>query len=417
MKPTIFSKFTLPTLLLFAVILSVPGCQLGKFSMPSFPGASIWKKDNMNLSPKELATPSSQFSPEFTDPAGDLPQAAEGDAQQNVDKLRSTEKEQQKSFNNQPIRQPYSLESINPELTAPTTNGFEPLKAPQPVPQASNTFPEPDNGFQNLQNTLNQLPQDVSLQENPSTNKTKNSIPGWNNEFAPGTVKQSKPAPSGSSNSFQPAAPQSRNLPNAIPPASQGLGKVPGNNSNGFDLSTVPGQSPNRRLSPAPNHLLQPSAPTSNNLIQAAPNATVQLPLAPIQHQPISVPDGGAVLFGGKIKSPAPANQAPIGKPNSDNSFGPIPFNQPNAGQKAASPDPQTPFPEFAPGLPNPTSPAPVNKPTELPVNEPATQPVEKTSSPDIPAVLRTDNGDFAPGSTKQQNPVEQDGQIPDLSN
>jgi len=411
MKPTIFSKFTLPTLLLFAVILSVPGCQLGKFSVPSFPGASIWKKDHMDLSPKELATPSSQFSPEYSDPDGDLPQSAKGDVQQKVDKLRSDEKEQQKSFNNQPIRQPYSLESINPELDGPTTNGFEPLKTPQRVPQSLNTFPEPDNGFQNLQNTLQQLPQDVSFQENPPNNKTKNSIPGWHNEFAPGTVKQTKPdSPSGSSNRFQPVPPQPRDLSNTLPPASQGLGSAAGNNSNGFDLSTAPGGSPNRRVSPAPNNLLQPAPPTSNNLIQTDPNATVQLPLLPIQQeaaQPIAVPDGGTVLFGGGA----------LGKPNSDNSFGPIPFNQPNAGQKAPSPYPQTPYPEFTPGLPNAPSTAPGNKPTGLPVNEPATQPLEKTSSPDIPAVLRTGNGGFAPGSTKQLKPVDQNGQLPDSSN
>lgn len=411
MKPTIFSKFTLPTLLLFAVILSVPGCQFSKFSVPSFPGASIWQKDNMNLSPKELATPSSQFSPEFSDPDGDLPQSAKGDVQQKVDKLRSAEKEQQQSFNNQPIRQPYSLESINPELDAPTTNGFEPLKAPQRVPQSSNTFPEPDNGFQNLQNTLKQLPQDVSFQENPLNNKTKNSIPGWHNEFAPGTTNQTKPdSPNGSSSSFQPASPQPRDLSNPIPSARQGLNSGPGNNSNGFDLSTAPGGSPNRRVSPPTNNLLQPASPTSNNLIQTDPNATVQLPLLPIQQeaaQPIKVPDGGTVLFGGGA----------LGKTNSDNSFGPIPFNQPNAGQKAASPYPQTPYPEFTPGLPNVPSTTPGNKPTELPVNGPATQPLEKTSSPDIPAVLRTGNGGFAPGSTKQLKPVDQNGQLPDSSN
>ncbi|MCH2180523.1 MAG: hypothetical protein MK108_00830 [Mariniblastus sp.] len=390
MKPTIFSHFRLPTLLLFTVIFSVPGCQTSKFPLPSLPGMSIWSGDKMDLTPRKLDTPSSQFHPEFANSEEAPASSAREDVQQKVDELiRSAEKEKQHSNQNQPLRQPYSLESIDPKMSQADTdlesnNSFEPVNTSQPNPPSANGFSMPGNQFKNLQNALNQLPPENVPQASPAQPAPKNSIPGWNNDFVPGKAQSAQPGSNGSpTNSFQPIPTQSGTSPQPISSAPAGNGAIPSNVGNGFD----PPAMPKLNASPAPHNLLQPATPQTNNQFPATPQATIQLPLAPIPQksgQPISVPDGGATLIGG-ISSPAATN-APARNvaPPADNSFGPIPFQKPG------------PVTEGIPG----SLPGSLNAETVKPT-------LEANTSNGLPAALQMGSGGFAPGSIKQLKPAD----------
>ena len=405
MKPNIFRQFGLPTFMLFAAIISVPGCQTRKFPLPSLPGMSIWSGDKMDLTPRKLETPSSQFHPEFAD-TDDAPSPSAGeDIQQKVDDLiRSAEKEKLQSNQNQPLRQPYSLESIDPQMSEamsqPTTglesnNSFEPVNTTPGASPSANGFSIPGNQFQNLQNTLNQMPPETNPQATPAQPVPKNSIPGWNNDndLAPGNAPPEPKSNGDPNNGFQPIPSQSVNPPQPAPPASSDSGMIPGNRANGF----APPAMPKLNGSPAPHNLLQPAVPPTNNQFQATPQATIQLPLSPIPKtsgQPISVPDGGDTLIGG-IKLPAtPTEPAKNVKPKAVNQFGPIPFEQPEPI-------------EATPGsLPVPAPGAVTDLPGSLDVETDNPVPAAKPSS-GLPAALQTGSGGFAPGSIKQLKPAD----------
>ena len=430
MKPTTYSTNSLTTLIIIAFLLSVTGCQSGKWMTPSLPKLSVWNKDKMDLSTKELATPSSRFSPNRDQAKED--QALKGQQMAN-ELMASAEEKQQQSFDEKLPREPYSLDKLNPNLlnpnlTTPIDNGFETPQTATTNTPTSNSFPRTTNGFQNLQNTIEQLPQNVSFEGTPSPAQPNNSIPGWNNTSSiasrtapplanttPNTLNPDIPnLKAKSTNGFEPTTPQPRGL-SPLPSSDQRTQNIPSNTrSNGFELPNAAVNSATRPMT-LPTNQPKINPPKTNNLIQATPNPTMQLPLIPIAEQakqPASVPDGGKTLIGGlPLKTAGSSDQQPTITPlETDNSFGPIPFNPPsnNSTNNADKLDLKPNMLPITPTVPTTPEAAKIKQPTAptsgLPAAMPA-QSVETNTASDIPAVLRTGSG-FAPGSIKQLTPA-----------
>ena len=415
MKPKTLSHWGLSTLLLFAATFSLPGCQTSKFPLPSLPGMSIWSGDKMDLTPRKLDTPSSQFHPEFAGENETPSPTDKGDVQQKVDDLiRSAENEKQQAEQGQPLRQPYSLESLDPKVSLPATrqesnNGFQPVNTSQPNASSDNGFSLPGSQFQNLQNTLNQLPSEPAPPTNPTQPVSKNSIPGWDSDFTPSEKRPAQPnANRNPTNGFQPIPTQLATPPSAAP--ANRATTFPTNTGNGF----APPAMPKLNQAPAPHNLLQPAAPTTQNQLQAAPQATIQLPLSPMpktNDQATSVPDGGTSNIGG-VKLPGTSSEGDKNRTPVDNSFGPLPFPLPEPAAQPA--DESTTDIVPVPGM---FQPPPLvhdrtpSRGTELPITleaHPVSPSPEAKTSGGLPAALQTGSGGFAPGSIKQLKQADQ---------
>ena len=399
MKPTYFSKLRLLTILLFAILLSAPGCQTRNFLKPNFSKMGFWNRDKMNLATKKLPPPSSQFAPEPTGTANETVDSSEQEFQQKVNDLAGgVQNEKEATLNNGLIRKPYSLDSMNPQLASEQSNGFE--GTPAPFMNADNSDPlnVGTNSFENLKNTMQQTPQDISFKGSPSkTNNNHNSIDGWNRDFTP-TPQKSIGSAQRATESFQPIPPSPAGQLNAPADPHQPMA---GSDQNGFGLpptsaatTGIPAQTN--------NNLLQPALPT----IPRASLDPIQAPVTNDENQ-----------FGGSADL-TPTKMLQNNMPESrSGAFSPIPASPTMPSETPTATYPETAYPTIKPLIPNPFNEAPntSGKDSKNLALAPAISP--NTSSSEVPDALRRGTGGFAPGSTKQMKPFEKNWQPPSNSN
>ena len=401
MKPTYFSKFRLPTILLFAVLLSAPGCQPRNFLKPNFSKMAFWNGDKMNLATKKLPPPSSQFAPE---PTGTVSETVDSEAQEIPQQVNALARDADPSLNKGLIRKPYSLESINPNIAREQSNGFEGSPTPLMTPSNTDQLNLGTHFLENLKNTMQQTQQATPFQGSPdkTTGKTtgnQNSIDGWNRDFTPTAQAPTPQTPTGSVQSFQPMPPSPVGQLNSTSAATQPL---PAGDRNGFGLPPLTAATPSL------------SAPTNNNLLQPAPRTNPQSPLNPI---PAPINNAGNQFGGSADFTPPKSLQNDLLPKSNSEDFAPIPSTPSSPLDAPTTAYPKTAYPTIKPLIPNDSN-QPSSNSGNASENLALAPATPTTSTPSqVPASLRTGSGGFAPGSTKQMKPVEKNWQAPGNSN
>ncbi len=165
---------------LVLAITSQMGCRAGAFAKPDFSKLAFWKKDHLKLGSNELPPPSAHFDPEPTGVAKSKAPVGD-DLQKRVDRiLAGAEKDKQLAGTDGPIREPYELDDIDPELNQGEDNSFDPATA-----RGSNTGALADlqKSLENLKRSTDQASGDLANQMGQRVAQTEQAIDGWKSDF------------------------------------------------------------------------------------------------------------------------------------------------------------------------------------------------------------------------------------------
>lgn len=378
---------------LVLAISSQLGCRAGAFAKPDFSKLAFWKKDHLKLGSNELPPPSAHFDPEPTGVAKSKAPVAE-DLQNRVDRiLAGAKKDQQVAGTEGPIREPYELDDINPELNQGEDNSFDPAAARA---STSGALVDLQNSLENLKRSADQTRSELANRMEQGVAQTEQAIDGWKSDFeVPGQqmVDQTKQA----ANDFQRVARDQTNQ--MIDRTQSGIQNSMNQASNQFQQAATGMQNQAAETIGQFQSAMQNSFPT--NTPSGAPGRSEMTEPRTMIAQPVasSAASSGAMTAHTPLQPIAPP---PAATGNSYPSTGYASFDGSgaNSSEYQASPIRTAELPGQ-----NRTSP------------NAAASATSGASSPSgehrIPATLLEGTSNFAPGSVKRLQPIDDRWQPP----
>lgn len=250
MKP---NKLVKLAICLLTIVTLNSGCQSGLIKKPELGRLAFWKNDNLRLAAKsnDIPPPSAHFSPDSSSQGS----ASKDEMKANIDQIianaksgkadaskmidskmseaKMIESKIAEAKSTDPIRKPYSLDSINPNLNdrktekqsndfvlndkvksfqAATTNTFNAAK--NKISQTTNSIKESNNSFVGWQNTLQQsdtnpintVAQQINSQAKSAVASTSDSLKQFSAAAGDSLNKTVSSVSNSLDNSFQSAA-------------------------------------------------------------------------------------------------------------------------------------------------------------------------------------------------------------------